>query len=206
MAYTMNKKQMEEFLNNIVDSFSGKEFTIDDIKDMDTFVKPKKNKKVKDPKAPKRALSAWIIFTTEQRSIFKENNPDKSNTELTTLMSQEWRNMTDSDKKKYEDLANVDKERYMKEKEEYDSESENSESESEKPKKKVEDSEAPKKNQNSWLHFCNVTRAKHPNVKHTIAALKVMWADLDDKTEYKEMAKVDKERYLKEKKEYEENQ
>ena len=56
------------------------------------------------------------------------------------------------------------------------------------------------------MHFCKVTRAKHPDVKHTISALKVMWADLDDKTEYEEMAKADKERYLKEKKEYEENQ
>ena len=203
MAYTLNKKQMDEFLNNIVESFSGKEFTIDDIKGMDTFIKPKKVKKVKDPKAPKRALSAWIIYTNELRPKFKADNPEKSTTELTTLMSQEWRNMSDSDKKKYENLALVDKERYMKEKEEYES---NSENESEKPKKKVKDSEAPKKNQNSWLHFCKVTREKHPNVKHTIAALKVMWADLDDKTEYEEMAKADKERYLKEKKEYEENQ
>ena len=32
MAYTLNKKQMDEFLNNIVESFSGKDFTIDDIK------------------------------------------------------------------------------------------------------------------------------------------------------------------------------
>mgnify|MGYP001183089342 CR=1 FL=1 len=210
MAYTMNKSQMELFLNSIVETFSGKDFTIDDIKDMDTFMKPKKNKKVKDPKAPKRALSAWIIFTTEQRPKYKAENPEKSNTELTTLMSQEWRNMTDEDKKKYDDLAIVDKERYMKEKEEYDSnsESENSESENEKPKKtkKEKDPNAPKKNVNSWMHFCKVTRAKHPDVKHTVAALKVMWADLDDKSEYEEMAKADKERYLKEKKEYEENQ
>ncbi|MDA7663764.1 HMG-box domain-containing protein, partial [bacterium] len=103
----MNKKQMEEFLNNIVVTFSGKDFTIDDIKGMDTFMKPKKNKKVKDPKAPKRGLSAWIIFTNEQRPIFKENNPESSTTELTTLMSQEWKNMTDEDKKKYTDLAVV---------------------------------------------------------------------------------------------------
>ncbi len=207
MAYTMNKKQMEEFLNNIVDSFSGKEFTIDDIKDMDTFVKTKKVKKVKDPKAPKRALSAWIIFTTEQRSKFKAENPEKSNTELTTLMSQEWRNMTDEDKKKYTDLAIVDKERYIKEKDEYESNSDNdtSDSENEKPKKKEKDPKAPKKNQNSWMHFGKVTRAKHPDVKHTVAALKVMWADLDDKSEYEEMARVDKERYVKEKKEYLEN-
>lgn len=213
MAYTMNKSQMDDFLSKIVESFSGKDFTIDDIKGMDTFMKPKKNKKVKDPKAPKRALSSWIIFTTEQRPKFKAENPEKSNTELTTLMSQEWRNMTEGDKKKYEDLANVDKQRYMKEKEEYESnsessESENSESENEKPKKtkKEKDPDAPKKNQNSWMHFCKETRAKHKNVKHTIAALKVMWADLDDKSEYEEMAKADKERYLKEKKEYEENQ
>jgi len=211
MAYTMNKKQMDEFLSNIVKTFSGKDFTIDDIKDMDTFVKTKKVKKVKkvkDSNAPKRALSAWIIFTTEQRPIFKENNPDKSNTELTTLMSQEWRNMTDEEKKKYTDLAVVDKERYIKEKCEYESNSDNdtSDSENEKPKKKEKDPNAPKKNQNSWMHFGKVTRAKHPDVKHTVAALKVMWADLDDKSEYEEMAKVDKERYVKEKKEYEKNQ
>ena len=213
MSYTMNKSQMDEFLSNIAETFSGKDFTIDDIKGMDTFMKPKKNKKVKDPKAPKRALSSWIIFTTEQRPKFKAENPEKSNTELTTLMSQEWRNMTEGDKKKYTDLADVDKQRYMKEKEEYESnsessESENSESESEKPKKakKEKDPEAPKKNVNCWMHFCNETRAKHKNVKHTVAALKVIWADLDDKSEYEEMARVDKERYLKEKKEYMENQ
>ena len=208
MAYTLNKKQMDEFLNNIVESFSGKDFTIDDIKGMDTFMKPKKTKKMKNPNAPKRALSAWIIYTNEQRPKFKANNPEKSTTELTTLMSQEWRNMTDSDKKKYEDLAKVDKERYMKEKEEFESNSDNdsSESENEKPKKKVKDPDAPKKNVNSYMHFSRVIRAKHPDVKHTAAALKVMWADLDDKSEYEEMAKADKERYLKEKKEYEENQ
>jgi len=209
MSYTMNKKQMEEFLTNIVDTFSGKEFTIDDIKDMDTFMKPKKNKKVKDPKAPKRGLSAWIIYTNEMRTKFKADNPEKSTTELTTLMSQEWRNMTDEDKKKYIDLAEVDKQRYMKEKEEYDSNSDNdsSDTENEKPKKekKEKDPDAPKKNVNSYMHFSRVIRAKHPDVKHTAAALKVMWADLDDKSEYEEMAKVDKERYLKEKKEYEEN-
>ena len=208
MAYTMNKKQMDEFLNNIVDTFSGKDFTIDDIKGMDTFMKPKKNKKIKDPKAPKRALSAWIIYTNELRSKFKADNPDKSTTELTTLMSQEWRNMTDEDKKKYTDLAIVDKERYMKEMDEYESNSDNDSSDSEKPKKvkKEKDPKAPNKNQNSWMQFCNETRAKHPDVKHTVAALKVMWADLDDKSEYEEMAKTDKVRYLKEKKEYEENQ
>ncbi len=204
---------MDDFLSNIVETFSGKDFTIDDIKGMDTFMKPKKNKKVKDPKAPKRGLTAWIIYTTEQRPKFKAENPEKSNTELTTLMSQEWRNMTDGDKKKYTDLAVVDKERYMKEKEEYESNSENdssesSDSDSEKPKKakKEKDPNDPKKNVNSWMHFCRETRAKHPNVKHTVAALKVIWADLDDKSEYEEMAKVDKERYVKEKKEYEENQ
>jgi len=204
----MNKKQMDEFLDNIVESFSGKDFTIDDIKGMDTFMKPKKNKKMKNPKAPKRALSAWIIYTNEQRPKFKADNPEKSTTELTTLMSQEWRNMTDSDKKKYEDLAVVDKERYMKEKDEFKSNSDNdsSESENEKPKKKEKDPDAPKKNVNSYMHFSRVIRAKHPDVKHTAAALKVMWADLDDKSEYQEMAKADKDRYLKEKKEYEDNQ
>ena len=153
---------------------------------------------------PKGELTALIIFTNEQRQKFKADNPDKSTTELTTLMSQEWRNMTDDEKKKYVDLSEVDKQRYLKEKEDYESNSDTSDTEA--PKKKIKDPDAPKKNLNSYMHFSKVTRAKHPDVKHTAAALKVMWADLEDKSEFEDMAKADKERYVKEKKEYMENQ
>ncbi|MDA7663668.1 hypothetical protein N8569_00035 [bacterium] len=75
---------------------------------------------VQSKSPPKRPLPPWIIFAHEQRPIFEADNPEKSTTELTTLISREWRNMTDCDKKRYVDIAIVDKKRYMKEKEEYD--------------------------------------------------------------------------------------
>ena len=71
--------------------------------------------------------------------------------------------------------------------------------------KKVKDENAPKRNLNSYMLFCKETRAKHTDVKHTASVLKTMWDDLDDKSEYTEMAKVAKENYLKEKEEYESN-
>jgi len=75
---------------------------------------------VQSKSPPKRPLLPWYIFASEQRPKFKADNPDKSTIELITLMSQEWRNMTNEDKKKYIDLAEVDKQRYMKEKDEYE--------------------------------------------------------------------------------------
>ena len=51
--------------------------------------------------------------------------------------------------------------------------------------------------------FSKEIRAKNPDVKYTAAALKPLWANIEDKSKYEELAKADKERYLKEKSEYE---
>ena len=200
---------MDEFMNTIVDSFSGKEFTFEDIKQLCKFKKQKKEKKEKDPKAPKRSLSAWIYFTIAKRSEVKEQNPEKKTTEVTTIMSEMWRDLSDEEKQQYKDLEIADKERFQKEKVDYESNSDQSESDndekSDKKAKKVKDPNAPKRNLNSYMIFCREMRAKHVDVKHTAAVLKTMWADLDDKSEYTDMAKEAKEMYLKEKAAYESN-
>jgi hypothetical protein len=208
-GFTINQKQMDEFMNKVVESFSGKDFTLEDIKSLCNFKKEKKEKKVKDPDAPKRALSAWIYFTTAKRPEVKEQNPEKKTTELTTIMSEMWRDYTDEQKQPYKDMEIADKERYQKEKVDYESNSDQSESDtdekSDKKAKKVKDPNAPKRNLNSYMIFCRETRAKHVDVKHTAAVLKTMWADLEDKSEYTDMAKEAKEMYLKEKAAYESN-
>jgi hypothetical protein len=209
MAITMTKNQMELFLEEIVENFNGEEFNIEDIKKLSTYKKPKKSKKVKDPKAPKGACSAWIHFTSEMRKKTSEENPDKKNTEITTIMSVMWRNYTDEEKQPYKEKEDVDRKRYKQEKEEYESGSdveepgENKKME-EKKKKKVKDPDAPKRNIGAMQHFCKVYRAKNEGTKFTMDFLKNQWNDLEDKTEYEEMAKKDKGRYMKEKKEYEE--
>ena len=97
--------------------------------------------------------------------------------------------------------------RFAKEKVVYESESnsDNSDSENEvvKKVKKVKDENAPKKNLNSYMLFSKEIRVKNPDVKYTAAALKPLWANIEDKSKYEELAKADKERYLKEKGEYE---
>ena len=122
MTYTMNQKQIDAFYSNMVEAFSGKEFTIDDIKGISSFKKQKKQKKVKDPNAPKRSCSSWIFFTMEMRPKVKEENPDKKTTELTTIMSEMWRDFSDEQKQPYRLMEQDDKERFAKAKDAYESE------------------------------------------------------------------------------------
>ncbi len=199
----MNKKQMDAFLNEIVDEFNGKEFTIEDIKNLDTFI-DKKQKKKKDPNAPKRASSAWIFYTSEKRSELHEENPDKKMTELTTIMSEMWRNLTDEEKKPYKDLETKDRERYKLEMDEYEENSDTN-SESDTGKKKKKDPDAPKRNIGAMQHFCKVYRLKNSENKYTLKILRGIWDELEDKSEYEQLALEDKERYQKEKAEYEQS-
>ena len=199
---------MKEFLEEIVEKFNGQEFTIEDIENLDTFMKSNKIKKKKDPDAPKKACSSWIFYTNEMRPKVREENPDKKMTELTTIMSEMWRNLSDEDKKPYKIMETNDRKRYKQEKEEYDSNSDsNSDTDTSgsdnNSKKKVKDPNAPKRNINAFFHFSKVIRAKDKDTKYTASSLKTKWGELDDKSEYEELAKKDKERYLKEKEEYE---
>ena len=99
-SFTINQSQLNELVNNIVEGFSGKEFTSEDI---DSLINFKKNTKVKKVKAPKRGLSAWIYFTSEKRTEVKEQNPDKKTTELTTIMSEMWADYTDEQNESFAD-------------------------------------------------------------------------------------------------------
>jgi type IV secretory pathway VirB10-like protein len=55
--------------------------------------KPKKVKvtKKKDPNAPKKEPTAYILFTKENRPSVKEANPDLEAKEITKLLSQMWK-------------------------------------------------------------------------------------------------------------------
>jgi high mobility group protein B2 len=203
----MNKKQMDAFLNEIVEEFNGKEFSIEDIKNLDTFIDKKKKKK-KDPNAPKRASSAWIFYTSEKRPQLQEENSDKKMTELTTIMSEMWRNLTDEEKKPYKDMETKDRERYKLEMEEYveNSDTNSDTSDSDTGKKKKKDPDAPKRNIGAMQHFCKVYRSKNSENKYTLKILRGKWEELEDKSEYEQLALEDKERYQKEKAEYQESE
>jgi len=81
--------------------------------------KRKRKTKEKDPNQPKRNMSSYFHFCGERRAEAKEENPGASVGDIAKVMSAIWRELTDTEKGKYEELARKDKERYLKAMEEY---------------------------------------------------------------------------------------
>lgn len=76
---------------------------------------PKKAKKEKDPNAPKRAGTSYMYFINDKRASILASNPSAKVTEVSTIAGKLWKEASEEEKKKYEDLAAADKERYLKE-------------------------------------------------------------------------------------------
>ncbi|KAI8096984.1 high mobility group box domain-containing protein [Halteromyces radiatus] len=70
----------------------------------------------KDPNAPKRGLSAYMFFSQANRNKVKEENPDATFGQLGKILGEKWKNMTDEEKKPYNQQAEKDKARYEAEK------------------------------------------------------------------------------------------
>ena len=61
----------------------------------------KKARKERDPDAPKRAPTAWIVFCSKKRDEAKIAHPTAKMTELTTFLSQMWAALTPEQKAEY---------------------------------------------------------------------------------------------------------
>lgn len=79
--------------------------------------KPAGGKKTKK-EGPKRPLSAYMYFGQERRKSLIEEKPElkAAVTEISKILGAEWKEMTDSQKTKFNKLAAEDKARYEKEK------------------------------------------------------------------------------------------
>ena len=77
--------------------------------------KPAVKKAKKDPNAPKGAKSAFMYFSNAKRSEIKEANPDASFGDIGKLIGAAWKELNDSQKVKWEEMAKEDKTRYTKE-------------------------------------------------------------------------------------------
>jgi hypothetical protein len=68
-----------------------------------TIMSPKINQKpMKDPNAPKKPLSAYFLFSQEERLKVKEENPDFSITEVAKELGKRWANLDPNLKQNYE--------------------------------------------------------------------------------------------------------
>jgi hypothetical protein len=64
-------------------------------------------------------MSAFMIFTNANRKRLKEENEDATFGDLGKLAGEEWRGLSNTDKKKYEEMNAEDKKRYAKEMKSY---------------------------------------------------------------------------------------
>lgn len=76
----------------------------------------KKTKKVKSADGVQKNLSAYIIFCKDVRESVKTDHPELNNKQIMSEMANRWKNVDADGKKKYDQLASEDKERYLREK------------------------------------------------------------------------------------------
>jgi len=69
---------------------------------------------------PKHPRNAYLFYATEVRRRRQDEYPDKTFGQLTSLIADEWRNLSSKRKKKYEELQKKDKRRYRREMKEYE--------------------------------------------------------------------------------------
>ena len=161
-----------------------------------------KEKKVKDPNAPKKGKSAYLFFCEEERPKVKEDLGDEvKSSEVTTELGVRWRDLHEDSSsaatkriKKYMELAKQDKERYEREKAEYSPPTEE-ELKEKKEKKKVVKKTPPRK-VSAYALFSKEERVKIKERNPTMSsgdvtkALGICWQGMSDEEKEEWRAKA----------------
>jgi len=160
-------------------------------------------KKEKDPNAPSRPNSAYILWSKDNRARVVKANPTVAPKAIMGLLAAEWKN-NPKDKKKYEDAATKQKERYAKDKVTYEGEQ--------------REKKGPKRGLSAYLLWLNDNRERinkaHPGIKVTEVSkiggaewkklqLSKTKKDVEERAKYTALAEKDKQRYLDAKTEHE---
>lgn len=169
--------------------------------------------------APKKNQTAYFLFMGDRREKLKKENPDLSHKEIVTKLGEEWRALSETDKKKYSTLAEKDKKRYQNEMDEYIKENGEPEKKTRKGKKEKKEKKAseegkPKKPLTAFFLFQNSRRdsikKENPDMAHKdiIKKMSEEWNAFTDKQKkkYNDQNKKLKEKYEKELQEWKDNQ
>jgi hypothetical protein len=178
-----------------------------------------KNGKVnRDANAPKRNVSAYLMYQNAMRDTFKAENPGISFGELSRHTSQMYKNLTPEEKMQWEQAARQDKERFLAEISSYhpppghDARGMMIENDalSGRKRKRPKDPNAPKRNKGSFVLFAEEERPRikqeFPDIKFTDMGviLGERWRalDKDQKDRYEAMANQEKARFADEMENY----
>jgi hypothetical protein len=135
----------------------------------------------------RRPSSAYLFYCLDVRSTVKDANPESKSTEITKLIGNMWKGLTDVEKEPYLKKASEDRDRFLKEKQEANA------SKIQKPKRPL----------TAYMVFSNkirpTIRENNPGITLGDVSKRIseQWKVLTDeqKTEYVDESKKDKERY-----------
>jgi hypothetical protein len=152
----------------------------------------------KDSNAPKRPLSAYILFCKDHRDEIKNKNPNFKITEITVALGEMWKNVSDKKRKEYQEMADSDKTRYAEEMADYTPPTkEENETKSRRTRTKKEKNESkPKRAPSAYIIFCQEMRStvkeEYPNIgpKEITQKLGELWRELDAETKAELQAKA----------------
>merc|ERR1739844_295504 len=151
----------------------------------------KGGKPMKDPNAPKKPLSAYFLFSQEERLKVKAEFPDYSITEMAKELGRRWASIDPTIKQSYEQRYQESRRQYEQALQAY------------KPQKKKKDPNAPKQPLSAYFLFSQEERlkvkAEHPNYSICEIAKELgrRWADMapEVKQRYQQMAEEGRQKY-----------
>jgi hypothetical protein len=162
-----------------------------------------KRKPKKDPNRPKRAPTAYLLFTTEARPAYVKKHPNESNPEIMKGLAHLWSKATAAQKAKYEPTVTRLSAEYQVAMKSYVVPLQYQYPNSKDSKKRRKDPSAPKKPATAYLLYSNAKRAElkssNPNMgpKEIMTELGTAWKLLNSNTKkpFEEQARALKQQY-----------
>jgi hypothetical protein len=127
--------------------------------------KRKKRKKNKDPNHPKHNRSAFTLYSNAHRERVKGENPDAKFGDIAKLLNAEFKELSEDDKAEWNEKADADKQRYLREMEDYVPPSDDSNSADRKKCSFVDPKTAEKCSNFAWKNTEDCCRRHNPNLK-----------------------------------------
>lgn len=164
-------------------------------------VKKRRSKSGKDPNKPKRNMSAFFLYSNANRDRIKLENPGIKFGQVAQLLSAEFKQISATERAKWDAKALEDKERYQRQMEHYVPPDDLDDDGPRKKKKK--DPNAPKRNMSAFFLYSNdirpTVKLQNPDAKFGDIAkiISRQYKALSEKelAVYNKKAAEDKERY-----------
>jgi len=156
--------------------------------------------RLQDPNKPKRAMSAYFLYSQAFRKTVKEEHPEASFGETARILAAQFRELSEKERRKWEKKAEHDKMRYQEEMKTYVPVADPTGGKQKKAKK---DPNAPKRNMSAYFLYSVAVRptvkeenpeASFGDIARLISA-KFKALPEKERKSWDEKASADKERY-----------